>query len=136
MLRRLITQAVVDGFGLWLAALVIAGVHFDGNLDALALTALVFSIVKLMIRPFVILATLPLTILTFGLFLPVVNALMLMLTSTLSPSYTVDSFWAAFLGGLVISLVNMAMGLVTGEVRTGGTRRSGRPVSGTRTGDV
>src|SRR3954467_5266119 len=126
MLRRLIVQVVVDGFALWLSAQGVDGVPFDGNLNALVLTALAFSIVKLVIRPFVILLTLPLTILTFGLFLPVVNALMLMLTSAISQSYTVDSFGAAFVGGLLISLVNMAMGLVTGNVGDGHARRSGR----------
>src|SRR3954469_21214381 len=130
MLRRLIVQVVVDGFALWLAAQVVDGVHFDGNLNALVLTALAFSIVKLVIRPFVILLTLPLTILTFGLFLPVINALMLMLTGAISRSYTVDGFGAAFIGGLLISIVNMALGLLTGDVGDRNTRRSGRTVSG------
>ncbi len=136
MLRRLIVQAVVDGFALWLAALVIDGVHFDGNLAALALTALLFSIVKLVIRPFVILLTLPLTILTFGLFLPVVNALMLMITGALSRAYSVDSFWAALLAGLLVSLVGMALGLATGDLGIGGAHRPDRPVSDSRPGDA
>jgi putative membrane protein len=116
MLRRLVAQFLINAFGLWFAALVVDGVHFDGNLGALAGTAFVFSIVSLLIKPFVVLLTLPLTIFTFGLFLLVINALMLMLTSALSSSYSVDGFWAAFLGGILISIVSLAVNLVTGEV--------------------
>jgi putative membrane protein len=134
MLGQLIAQAVVDGFALWLAALVVDGVHFDGTLAALAVTALLFSIVKLVIRPFVLPLRLPHTILTFGLFLPAINALILLLTGVLSLSYSVDGFWAAFLGGLLISLVSMAVDLVNGDLGIGGVRHAGRPVSGGRPG--
>jgi putative membrane protein len=139
MLGRLIAQTVIDGFALWLAALVFDGVHFDGNLAALTVTAIVFGVVNLVVRPFVVLLTLPLTILTFGLFLPVINAMMLMLTGTLSRSYSVDSFWAALLAGLLVSLIDMALGLVIGDFRIGRAARPGRParpVSGSHPGDA
>ena len=139
MLGRLIAQTVIDGFALWLAALVFDGVHFDGNLAALTVTAIVFGVVNLVVRPFVVLLTLPLTILTFGLFLPVINAMMLMLTGTLSRSYSVDSFWAALLAGLLVSLVDMALGLVIGDFRIARAGHPGRPappVSGSHPGDA
>src|SRR4051812_42271556 len=101
MLGRLVAQFVVNAAGLWLAARVIDGVHFNGDLVALARTALLFSIVSILLKPFVVLLTLPLTIFTFGLFLLVINALMLMLTGAISQAYSVDSFWAAFLGGIL-----------------------------------
>ena len=126
MLRRLLGQFLINALGLWLAAMVVDGVHFNGDLVALAGTAFVFSIVSLLIKPFVVLLTLPLTILTFGLFLPVINALMLMLTSALSRAYSVDDFWSALLGGILISIVSLAVNLVTGDVkvRTYATRSS------------
>jgi putative membrane protein len=131
MLGRLIAQFSVNAFALWFAALVVDGVHFDGNLVALAFTALIFSIVSLLIRPFVILLTLPLTIFTFGLFLLVVNALMLMLTSALSSAYSVDGFWPALLGGILISIVSLAVNLVTGDDRIRSFRSSRRSLSDT-----
>ena len=126
MLRRLLIQFLINALALWFAALVVDGVHFDGDLVALVGTAFVFSIVSLLIKPFVVLLTLPLTILTFGLFLHVINALMLMLTSALSRAYSVDDFWSALLGGILISIVSLAVNLATGDVkvRTFATRSS------------
>src|SRR6202007_928018 len=98
-----------------------------GDLVALAFTALIFSAVNLVIKPFVVLLTLPLTIVTFGLFLLVDNAGMLILTSVLSSSYSVDGFWAALLGSILISIVSLAVSLVTGDVRIGrSVARAGR----------
>jgi putative membrane protein len=134
MVGRLIAQFFVNAFGLWFAALVVDGVHFDGNLIALAGPALVFSIVSLLIKPFVVLLTLPLTIVTFGLFLLVINALMLMLTGALSRAYSVDDFWAALLGGLLISIVSLAASLVIGDVTIRSFRSPGRTPSDGRLG--
>ena len=117
MIGRLIAQFVVNAFALWLAAQIVDGVHFDGNLGALVITALIFSIVNLLIKPFVVLLTFPLTIFTFGLFLLVINALMLMLTSALSRSYSVDGFWAALLASVLISIVGLVVHFFTGDVK-------------------
>ena len=136
MLRRLLVQFLINALGLWLAALVVDGVHFNGDLVALAGTAFVFSIVSLLIKPFVVLLTLPLTIFTFGLFLLVVNALMLMLTGALSRAYSVDDFWAALLGGVIISLVSLAVNVVTGDIRIRQFRSPDRSLSGDRLGDA
>jgi putative membrane protein len=136
MLGRLIGLFFVNAFALWLAAQVVDGVHFDGSLVALARTALVFSIVSVLIKPFVILLTLPLTIFTFGLFLLVVNALMLMLTGALSRSYSVDDFWAALLGGILISIVSLVAHIATGDVKIRSFWSSGRPLSGGHLGDT
>jgi putative membrane protein len=125
MLGRLIAQFVVNAFALWFAALVFDGVHFDGNFAALAVTALIFSAVNLVIKPFVVLLTLPLTIFSFGLFLLVVNAGMLILTSALSRSYSVEDFWSALLGGILISTIGLAVNLVTGDVSIRSFRSSG-----------
>jgi putative membrane protein len=115
MLGRLIAQLFVNGFALWLAAQVVSGIRFDGNLLALAVVAAIFGIVNTLIKPILFLLTLPLTILTLGLFALVVNALMLMLTDALSSSYTVDGFWAALLGSILISIVSTALNLLIKE---------------------
>jgi len=136
MVWRLIVHTVIDGVALWLAALVVDGVNFDGNLVALVLTALLFSIVNLVIRPFVILLTMPFAVVTFGLFLVVVNTLMLLLTSALSRSYSVDGIWPAFLGSIIISVVSLALHFVIGDLKGGRARAADKPVRGGRQGNA
>jgi putative membrane protein len=106
---RLVAQLVVNAFALWLAAQWIDGVDFNGDLTSLALVALVFGVVNTLIKPLVNLLTLPLTVLTLGLFALVVNALMLLLTSWLVGTYTVDGFIPALLASLLISIVSTVL---------------------------
>lgn len=83
---------------------------------ALVVVALIFGIVNTIVKPVVQLLTLPLFIVTLGLFTLVVNALMLLLTSWLADvldlSFHVDGFWTAVLGGLIISIVSWALNVV------------------------
>jgi putative membrane protein len=105
-MMRIISHIVVNAFLLWVVAQIIPGIRFDGSIGALLLLGLIFGIINAVIKPIVLLLTLPLTILTLGLFALVVNALMLMLTSAVSPSYTVDGFLPALLGSIVISILS------------------------------
>ncbi|GAA2486799.1 phage holin family protein [Streptomyces gobitricini] len=86
---------------------------------SLVLVALVFGIVNALVKPVVKLLTLPLFILTLGLFTLIVNALMLLLTSWLADelglNFHVEGFWTAVLGGLIISVVSWAMNMVLPE---------------------
>jgi putative membrane protein len=106
---RLISHLIINGIALWLAAQVITGIHFDGNLASLAVLALVFGVVNTLIKPVVRLLTLPLTMLTLGLFALVVNALMLLLTSALDTNYSVDGFIPALLASILISVVSTVL---------------------------
>lgn len=102
--------------GLWLATLLVPGIAVEdpgstgGRVLAFAVVALIFTIVNAVVRPIVKLISLPLYILTLGLFFLVVNALMLMLTGWITGftglGLMVDGFWAAFLGAIVVSLVS------------------------------
>ncbi|MFJ9540056.1 phage holin family protein [Streptomyces sp. NPDC101225] len=82
----------------------------------LIIVALIFGLVNFLVKPIVKLLSLPLMILTLGLFTLVVNALMLLLTSWLAGkfdlSFHVDGFWTAVLGGLIISIVSWALHVV------------------------
>ncbi|MET9391884.1 phage holin family protein [Streptomyces sp. NPDC006624] len=82
----------------------------------LIIVALLFGLVNFLVKPFVKLLSLPLLILTLGLFTLVVNALMLLLTSWLAGvldlSFHVEGFWTAVLGGLIISIVSWALNVV------------------------
>jgi putative membrane protein len=94
---------------LWVAATLIEGIHYD-DFWKLALAALVFGVVNLVVRPLVVLLALPAVILTLGIALLAINALMLLLTDAIVPGFEVaDFFWAAILGALVIWVVNMAL---------------------------
>jgi putative membrane protein len=100
---------------LWVAARLVAGIRYD-DLLTLALAALVFGLVNLLVRPLLVLLALPAVILTLGIALLAINALMLLLTDVLVPRFEVaDFFWAAILGALIVWAVNMALHAILPE---------------------
>ena len=113
-LLRLIATAVA----LWVSVLIVPGITYTGGAIGLVGVALVFGIVNAIIRPVLKLLTCPLVVLTLGLFVFVLNALMLWLTSELSLAlgigFDVDGFWAALLGAIIVGLVSTALTLMLG----------------------
>jgi putative membrane protein len=105
-MQNLILRIFVNAVALWVAAQLIGGITLSEEFWPVVLVAAVFGLVNGLIRPVVLLLSLPLLILTLGLFTLVVNALMLLLTAALLDALTVDGFWAAVLGSLVISIVS------------------------------
>lgn len=87
------------------ASYLLPGVHVD-NFTAALTTAVVLGIINLFIKPIILLLTLPLTILTFGLFTLVINALMIILASNIVPGFNVDGFWWAVIFSIVLSIIN------------------------------
>lgn len=121
MLMNFVIKTVINGVALWIAALLIDGIEFGRGADTwetvttVLLVALVFGVLNTFVRPIAKLLSLPLIILTLGLFVFIVNALMLQLTSWLSGrlglAFTVQEFfWDAILGSLVITFVSMILG--------------------------
>jgi len=98
---------------LLLVANLVRGVQVTGWGPAF-LGAIVLGLVNAFVRPVMVLLTLPLTVLTFGLFLLVVNALMLWLVAALVPGIRVQGFGPALLGSLLLTLLNIAVGLLVG----------------------
>jgi len=90
------------------AAYILPGVHVE-NLWVALLVALVMGILNILVKPLLIILTLPITIVTFGLFLLVINALLVLLASHIVPGFTVDSFWWALLFSLLVSVINLAI---------------------------
>jgi putative membrane protein len=111
---KLILRALIGAFGLWLASNLVAGIHADG-LTTLLIAAVVLGIVNAIVRPVVFMLTLPLTILTLGLFLLVINAAMLGLTALLLSGLRVDGLVPALLGSIIISIVSWIGHLVLGQ---------------------
>jgi putative membrane protein len=91
-----------------IAAYVLPGVHVESFWTAL-LVALVMGILNVLIKPLLILLTLPITIVTFGLFLLVINALVVLLASNIVPGFVVDGFWWALLFSALVSLINLVL---------------------------
>ncbi len=102
---KLIRNVLITAFGFWLVQYLVPGIHIAAA-DVLFLSALVFSIVNAILRPILILLTLPLTLLTFGLFLLVINAMLFSLTAWLVPGFEVSGFWSAFFGALLFSILS------------------------------
>jgi putative membrane protein len=100
---------LIVALGLAAAAYLIPGVVVVSG-PALALGALVLGLVNAVVRPVLTFLTLPLTIVTLGLFYFVVNAAAFALAAALVPGFSVASFWAALLGALVVSLVSWVVG--------------------------
>lgn len=115
-MRSLLLHWLLNAAALWVAALLLPGLDFQGTIVQLLLVAAVFGIVNSLLRPILTVLTCPLIVITLGLFTLVINALMLMLTGALSArwglGFTVSGFWAAFVGGLVVALVSVALSLL------------------------
>lgn len=100
IIRLLVTAAVAYGL-----AYLLKGIHIDAYSTALVF-ALVLAIVNLIIRPLLVILTIPLTVITLGLFLFVINALMVLLAAKVVDGITIDGFWWALLFGLLLSVVS------------------------------
>ncbi|MBE4734736.1 MULTISPECIES: phage holin family protein [Streptomyces] len=116
-LVKTIANAGALAVAVWLVdKITLTGAGTGKKVGTLLLVALVFGLVNAVVKPLVRLLTLPLFILTLGLFTLVVNALMLLLTSWLADvldlSFHVEGFWTAVLGALIISIVSWALSLV------------------------
>ncbi len=82
------------------------GVHIDGALTAV-LVAAVLSLLNAVVKPLLVLLTIPITVITLGFFLLVINGILILITSKLlAPRFAVDGFWVAFFFSLVLSVVN------------------------------
>jgi putative membrane protein len=104
ILARILLNAIAIGVAAWF----VPGLHLAGPGTAL-FAGLIFGVVNVLVKPVLVLLTLPLTLVTLGLFLFVVNALCLGATAALVPGFEVDGFFAAFLGALVVTLVSWVL---------------------------
>ena len=110
----LIARIVVVGIGLWVASVIVPGVHVR-DLETLILAALLLGVANAVVRPIVILVTLPLTLITLGLFVLVINAAMFGLVSVFLHGFVVHGFFAAFWGALVVSVVGWFASIFIGK---------------------
>lgn len=119
MARSMVLRWLVTSLAIFVAIQIVPGIEFVGPGWEIGVVALVFGLVNTALRPILTLLTCPLVLLTLGLFTLVINALLLLLTAYiaggLGVQFRVDSFWSAFLGGLVIAIVNTLLLWLAGE---------------------
>jgi len=133
---RFLQSWVINTLAVALAVLILRGhIHCDSNADLL-LASLLLGILNAFVRPILLLIALPLLIFTLGLFTLVINALLLYLVGTLlAPHFQVDSFGSAFLGALIISVISVALNVLTGTARLSVHRRPPPPPKKPGAGD-
>ena len=113
---RFILQAVVTALGLWLSAYLVPGVEFLAT-GSLIAAAVLLGLVNAVVRPILVFVTFPLTVITFGLFLLVVNAATIGLTAMFLGGFVVDGLWAGIGAVIVTGVVSWVVGSVIPDDR-------------------
>jgi putative membrane protein len=117
---------IVNTLAVLVASLVVGGISYARPLDLL-LASLVLGLLNAFVRPLLLLLSLPLLVVTLGLFTLVINALLLYLVGwLLHPNFRVDSFGSAFWGALIITFVSFLLNRLTGTAKLRFTVRRGR----------
>jgi putative membrane protein len=113
-MRSFLWRWALNAFPLWLATYLFNGIRFAG-LGSLLVAALLFGLVNAIIRPVLVLLTLPLTVVTLGLFILVINALLLMFVAAVVPGFTLGGFWTAFWAAIFIGIASFVTNRLIGR---------------------
>lgn len=103
----------ITALSLWVASHIFRGVKFDST-GALVVSALLLGFANAIVKPLLIVLTLPLTLVTFGLFLLVINALVILLVAALVKGFRVSGFWTAVFASLFVSVLSLVIGSFIG----------------------
>jgi putative membrane protein len=116
---RFLLRLLATAAALWAALALVPGITYTGGVLGLLGVALVFGFVNAVIRPILRLLTCPLVVLTLGLFVFILNAFLLWLTSMMAQAlgigFFVDGFWAALVGALIVGIVSTVLNLFVGK---------------------
>jgi putative membrane protein len=107
-MKRLALRIVINTVALFVISLILPAVVLDG-IGAGLLAGTVLTLLNALLRPFLLLITLPANLVTLGVFTLVVNAWMLMLTDLMVGSFTIPGFWLAFVAALLVTLINLPL---------------------------
>jgi len=113
---RLLLRFACNAVALYVAAWAISGVSYGNDWWSLLIAAVVFTVVNMFVKPILTILSLPFIIVTFGLFLFLLNILMLYITDWLT-DFELSSFWAAALAAIVVSVVNWVLGMLLPDPR-------------------
>ncbi len=113
-------RLIVNAIALIAVAYIVPGIHVSGITGAI-IAALILGIVNAVLRPILVIISLPLELITLGLFTLVINGLLFWLVGALHVGLTVDGFWPAFLGAIVMAIVSWILSFVTRSMEGGRT---------------
>ena len=120
-MTKFILRWVINAIALYAAVYLVPGVNLEGNWVSIIWLALIFGLVNAFLRPLLNVLTCPLIILTLGLFTLLINTFLFWLTSVIGQAFnlnlTIQGFWPAFLGGLVVTVVSVVMSLILKDER-------------------
>jgi putative membrane protein len=112
--KSFLQRWIINTLAVLVATYLVKGIHYNAPID-LAVATLVLGVLNAFVRPLLMLLSAPLLLLTLGLFMLVINAVLLLLVSwLLRPKFYVDGFWTAFWGALVIAIVSLLLNSLTG----------------------
>ena len=114
-MRRIIIRIAINAIALWVAAGLITGIELESGFWQLVLAAAIFGIVNALLKPLFIFLALPALLISLGMALIIVNALLLLITDYFTAALEVDGFWSAILGAAIISVVSWVAGQVFGD---------------------
>jgi len=127
-MTKFILRWVINAIAIYLAIRYVPGITFTSGLVAVIWLALIFGLVNAFVRPVLKLLTCPLILLTLGLFTLIINTFLFWLTGQIGQSFgiaiTIDGFWPAFLGGLVVSVVSIVLTLILKDELQGRKHKS------------
>lgn len=107
-IQRLLLRWFVSSLGLWIAAQLLGetGINYQSEFTVILVAGLLLAVINAIIKPIVVILSLPAILFSLGLFMIVINGFMVLLASWLYKPFDVENFWAAMLAGMVIGLVN------------------------------
>jgi putative membrane protein len=124
MIKRLFLLWIATTAALWVADGVFDSVRFK-TLESLILSGFLLALVNQTVKPLLLLVTLPITVLSFGFALPVINGLVLLAIAGLVKDFEIDGFWMSVVCALLVSVVSFLIGLATGNTVVRGQLRAG-----------
>lgn len=109
----IIIQLILGGVAVLITSYLLPGVIVENFFTGIVIAALI-ALLNITVKPILVILTIPITIVTLGLFLIVINALLILLAAKIVPGFSVDGFWWALLFGLILGLINSLLGVSLG----------------------
>ena len=136
-LKKFVQAWIINTLAVAVAAMIVPGIQYQGRVFNLLIASLLLGIFNAVIRPILLLMALPLLVFTLGLFILVINAVLLYFVGfLLKPHFFVDTFWSAFWGALIIGVISLILNSLTGSGNSRiQVRRGGRPPGSDKGGD-
>ena len=103
---RFIARIITNSIGIWIATYFVSGIVFTGDLIDLVITGFVLAVANSIVKPILKLVSGPLIVLTMGLFMVVINIVLLWIVAWLMPELTITGFWAYFWGVIILTILN------------------------------